>query len=631
MSDTDDRSMGDALTNRRYKIPYYQRGYVWTESQANDLIEDIEFAVRKDVPHYFGNIVLSETESEDVNNKLDIIDGQQRLTTLNILFADMYWFCKELKEELENNYSKDECKETIKLLEDNMRHCRRIFLVDSGAELEPSNVMLRTAEQQRNIFQSILFNHPDGRMVDANRYSERKIVEVEKKMWEWLRSHRPQSGESKKQIVTAAEMIEKIIVKIQTDFNITEYIVEDDEESGRIFGIVNDRGKDLNIADKVKSTLVYEGSVISEPEEGLVEEIHDAFSYVYENVASGSGGVEEVNEFMKSHWYMFAGFDSEYDMNNLHKEIMDGNSHLDSSKSDEEKKDWIEFYIFSLREAADAYEEITTFNKDGLSKTEIEIKRRHYYFDKIAQRNFLSLRLSANICLTENEQKRLLDNIEAVSLRVHEIAKRGSNTFGRTGLQMSYKMYCVYNNTNNERVSTSEIFNTQKGRYKGLTMGDVVREVKKKAEEKYNKDEVVFDVRSYLDTDDVIRGGTENGWAGCSRRVIKYALFRICEQKGTELWEQGLNSPELEHIRPESESREDGRNKVCSLGNLCVLEREYNSNCSNKDYKDKVEEYKKSNFSMPEKLVKRSKRDWTDKKIDARKKDMKEDIMELHN
>lgn len=70
-----------------YHIPAYQRPYAWTKDETNTLFDDLYgfFTSESDDENYFlGSIVLIK---ENNNRKADVIDGQQRLTTLTILFS----------------------------------------------------------------------------------------------------------------------------------------------------------------------------------------------------------------------------------------------------------------------------------------------------------------------------------------------------------------------------------------------------------------------------------------------------------------------------------------------------------------------------------------------------------------
>jgi hypothetical protein len=69
-----------------FRIPDYQRPYAWEREQAVQLLEDLLDTVGRDEdePYFLGSVVLVK-ESEDA--AAEVIDGQQRLTTLIILFA----------------------------------------------------------------------------------------------------------------------------------------------------------------------------------------------------------------------------------------------------------------------------------------------------------------------------------------------------------------------------------------------------------------------------------------------------------------------------------------------------------------------------------------------------------------
>ena len=72
--------MGNGLL---YRVPPFQRDYSWGEEEWDDLWHDIHEVMRPEgePTHYMGYLVL---QSED-GKRFDIIDGQQRLTTLSIL------------------------------------------------------------------------------------------------------------------------------------------------------------------------------------------------------------------------------------------------------------------------------------------------------------------------------------------------------------------------------------------------------------------------------------------------------------------------------------------------------------------------------------------------------------------
>ena len=70
------------FTNISYVVPIYQRNYAWGDMQIEQLIEDIDSSINESDKNYFlGNLIVNQTD----NNVYEVIDGQQRLTTLFLL------------------------------------------------------------------------------------------------------------------------------------------------------------------------------------------------------------------------------------------------------------------------------------------------------------------------------------------------------------------------------------------------------------------------------------------------------------------------------------------------------------------------------------------------------------------
>ncbi|MCS4435338.1 DUF262 domain-containing protein [Aquiflexum gelatinilyticum] len=71
-----------------FNIPIYQRLYVWTEEQVKTLFEDLHtaFTAKKDL-YYIGGIILVQNALKP--NLYDLVDGQQRFTTLWLLSNEL--------------------------------------------------------------------------------------------------------------------------------------------------------------------------------------------------------------------------------------------------------------------------------------------------------------------------------------------------------------------------------------------------------------------------------------------------------------------------------------------------------------------------------------------------------------
>ncbi len=88
--DAGKRTINDIFNgNRILEIPFFQRAYVWGENQWERLLEDMELVSDSKKPYFLGSVILKQkqtTSSNVVGDMRTLIDGQQRLTTLNIFF-----------------------------------------------------------------------------------------------------------------------------------------------------------------------------------------------------------------------------------------------------------------------------------------------------------------------------------------------------------------------------------------------------------------------------------------------------------------------------------------------------------------------------------------------------------------
>lgn len=88
--DAGKRTINDIFNgNRVLEIPFFQRAYVWDIDQWERLLEDMELVTFSKKPYFLGSVILKQqptTSGDGVGDIRTLIDGQQRLTTLNIFF-----------------------------------------------------------------------------------------------------------------------------------------------------------------------------------------------------------------------------------------------------------------------------------------------------------------------------------------------------------------------------------------------------------------------------------------------------------------------------------------------------------------------------------------------------------------
>jgi uncharacterized protein with ParB-like and HNH nuclease domain len=89
------KTLSNLLEGKLFKIPDYQRGYAWEEKHLKDFTQDIDALIDdKIISHYTGTIVIYQPIDKPTENYgtkrlevVDIVDGQQRLTTCSLYLS----------------------------------------------------------------------------------------------------------------------------------------------------------------------------------------------------------------------------------------------------------------------------------------------------------------------------------------------------------------------------------------------------------------------------------------------------------------------------------------------------------------------------------------------------------------
>lgn len=84
-------SVNEVFNNVEYVVPIYQRNYAWGKDQIDRLIQDIRDVLPGAESYYLGSLIVNQAGP----NRFEVIDGQQRLTTLYLISL---YLDKQLKE-----------------------------------------------------------------------------------------------------------------------------------------------------------------------------------------------------------------------------------------------------------------------------------------------------------------------------------------------------------------------------------------------------------------------------------------------------------------------------------------------------------------------------------------------------
>ena len=172
-------------------IPSYQRVYSWTTRQCEELWLDVLRAGRDSRPHFTG-VMLFEGEGGDApcdgsphgdgaSGRTDVIDGQQRLTTLTLLLLA---FARHLGKAGGSSDDGDDAAARTACAVDGLPHPDDIakrFLLVSGAEgAEPRLLLSREddATLRAELFGTELPLHPSQRVMGNLSYFEERMTDA---------------------------------------------------------------------------------------------------------------------------------------------------------------------------------------------------------------------------------------------------------------------------------------------------------------------------------------------------------------------------------------------------------------------------------------------------------------------
>lgn len=213
-------TVAKVFSRDKFSIPQYQRDYAWKRQNFIDLWEDLEEAIEsKDSQgHFLGTIVVAP--NKDDSDKFDIIDGQQRTTTIFMLLYALV--------------SKSENKENLKTK----------FLLNENGELK-----LEIAPQNQEFFKKLLKQaEKDGN--ENVKLQDEADTQGKKNLYEVFQSILDKVAKlNASDIKTYVDSLKNMILMWLEEPNSGRAI--------RTFQSVNDRGVPLNLLDKLKSLLIY--------------------------------------------------------------------------------------------------------------------------------------------------------------------------------------------------------------------------------------------------------------------------------------------------------------------------------------------------------------------------------------
>ena len=232
-----------------FEIPLYQRPYAWTTEQVDELLDDLLNAMDRDAqsPYFLGSIVLIKNEGD---SRSAVVDGQQRLTTLSMLFCVLRELAAgDAQSELDG------------------------FVREAGNSLRGTQDRFRLSLRAR-----------DRDFFHANVQTRGVIAE-------FLTKDTATFSDSQKLISTNVNRLNQELSKLDEARreSLVKFIIQqcylvvvtatDRDSAYRIFSVMNDRGLDLSPTDILKAETI---GKIAEPDQ-------DVYGQKWENIEERIG------------------------------------------------------------------------------------------------------------------------------------------------------------------------------------------------------------------------------------------------------------------------------------------------------------------------------------------------------
>lgn len=281
------------LKNKSYYIDFYQREYVWSKSTVEVLLRDIFYAFELSYEQYkdselsqeilekFNWYYLNIFITNNINGKVYVVDGQQRLSTLTLIATKLY--------HITNNED----------LKDTLKEC--IF----GKDKWKGNIFRMDHDKRKDVMECIL---SDKAYVNPYKNkTEETLVERYKDISKYIDD---KAMDSKKLTAFISYFLERLVL---VELTITK------DDTPMIFEVINDRGEALKPFEILKGKLVG----------ALSKDDTETYSTKWDTAIARLFSIEDdfFSDYIKSRFVFKRNSKIESEINNsYHRYIFESNS-----------------------------------------------------------------------------------------------------------------------------------------------------------------------------------------------------------------------------------------------------------------------------------------------------------------
>lgn len=290
-----------------FRIPDYQRGYSWGSEQLEEFWSDLT-SLLPGQDHYTGMLSLKEVNIKEIESKYEkwndeiwlvnsgysiyeLVDGQQRLTTMIILINEILSICRENNINSLNDISIDEWQE------------KYLYKTKSSGIFRTYKFGYEVDNPSDKYFRKEILGDPNAGTANETFYTLNLLNAknfFNKKLKELINNKEDNQAE-----------IEKIFNKLTLHFKFNMYYINDDFNVYVAFETMNNRGKALSHLELLKNRLIYLSTLFDTDEDtknNVRENINETWKDIYGFLGKNKNNPLDDDEFLRDHWMIYFGY-----------------------------------------------------------------------------------------------------------------------------------------------------------------------------------------------------------------------------------------------------------------------------------------------------------------------------------
>ena len=395
-------TLAQLIQGRLFRIPQYQRTYSWQSKQRREMFGDIQrvYDQGNDRFHFMATIVGLRRDSKTIMTEehqvIEIVDGQQRITTLILLL-------KAVTKAVDSSDSKE-----VQI----GQNIDRSLVKDDEATL----LLLQTNHDGSDHFANYLRQGTHASSKDAKTFADRELLsameDCEQFVAEWQ-----QNGRS----------LESLVTLLRNRLSFIFHEISDEGLVYSVFEVLNSRGLEVSWFDRLKSMLmaiIFENGTGNSSE--TIDEVHQLWAQIYRRVGLRLGLSTEALRFaatLRSPRCPYRPMGEEDAANLLYSQSKEG------PKPVIETTTWLK----SVTDAVDRY----------------TADRRMNAVTRIAQARMVAVSIHLREDLSDDEKSELLRKWENVTFRIYGLFDKDARTAVGDYVSLAWRIV-------NERLSAND-------------------------------------------------------------------------------------------------------------------------------------------------------------------------------